>query len=79
MLGIDHDNIIIRIKAYIPHLHLCKERFSRAGYAENKSVPVYQHLPVAKQDVPADLIHAIVSAALPRKIKFLHVKGHKYR
>ena len=79
MLGIDHDNIIIRIKEYIPHLHLCKEGFPGAGYAKDKSVPVYQHLPVAEKDVPADLIYTIVSAALPRKIKFLHVKGHKYR
>lgn len=79
MLGINHDNVIIRIQEHIPHFHLCKEGFPRTGYAEDKTVTIYQPLPVAKEEVAADLVHAIISAALPRKVKLLHVKGHEYR
>ena len=70
-LRIIDDNIIIRHQKRIGNLTLCRETFARTGSAEDKSIGIFQLLPVHHDKVVGQSIQPIVQALFAGLIQFL--------
>ena len=75
-LGIADQNIVIRVEHEEGDQFLYRERFARAGDAEDKRRLVQQRFLIAHNEVVGDGVLAEVDAALVHDL--LHLEGHEY-
>ena len=75
ILGIDNNDHIVGSKEYLDQLQLGIHALAGTGNAQNKTIPVFNELPVSEQDILGYLINAIEHTALITK--FAHHKRCK--
>lgn len=70
-LRIIDNNIIIRHQKRIGDFTLCRETFAGTGSAEDKSIGIFQLLPVHHDKVVGQGVQAVIQAFFARLVKFL--------